>query len=285
MAPGPTETGIADSPFALALAAQIAQLYDLIATPRVFRQLHVCECNVCMTPEQRAAIVATPMRDMPIELIREYSNSAHGIMGDADDIRAFLPRYLEWMWRDVAVDYNQVGCELHRFGEAIWADAAFLTAAQSRAYNDCAALMIRHFGRREAAGEAHVANPFHLIDVFVTGGVRVDGVTGAMEDLFDGPLGDKALLLFCQSVTSQMIQRRMSYGVDMFGVGYAPVQARRDLAAWLRSARMQLRIETLFMRDDLDEAALLHLDQAMTVFPNIDGDAFPDHARRHARRD
>jgi hypothetical protein len=101
----------------LDLPAILAALYDR-APDRVGSGLEVCHCPVCMTEETRQAIIATPVRALSADLIREYSNSAHGVPTDLDDLRALLPRYLELLAAGEAVDYNEVGCALQRFGDA-----------------------------------------------------------------------------------------------------------------------------------------------------------------------
>lgn len=114
----PRKSGSALPPAAtLSLPAILAALRDRVPD-RVSRQLEVCGCPVCMDDHTRARIIDTPMREMPADLVREYSNSAHGVPVNLDDLRAFLPRYLELIAAGEAVDYTEVGCELKRFGDA-----------------------------------------------------------------------------------------------------------------------------------------------------------------------
>ena len=92
------------TPFAEPLNAAVEALYASFGEGHVSAQLEVCLCPVCMTEETRQQIIATPSRALTPALIAEYSNSAHGVPRDSDDLRLLLPRYLDLIAQDEMVD-------------------------------------------------------------------------------------------------------------------------------------------------------------------------------------
>lgn len=63
----------------------------------VRRSLTVCHCNCCMTTDTEQELLRTPLREIPHQLLAEYTNSAHGWDDGpiAREMRYFLPRYFE----------------------------------------------------------------------------------------------------------------------------------------------------------------------------------------------
>lgn len=94
----------------------------------------MCTCPVCMTEETRARIVATPRAELPTRPIGEYSNSAHGVPCDLDDLRALLPRHQEQIADGQSADHLEIGMELSRFGQAQALDPGFLSEWQCLVY-------------------------------------------------------------------------------------------------------------------------------------------------------
>lgn len=269
---------IVGSPYVDDLQATISDLYVAIDTPRVSKDLFVCLCPVCMTEDTRQRIIATPMRDMPFDLICEYSNSAHEAIGEEDNIRAFLPRYLEVTARDIAVDYTEVGAEYLRFGDAIRQTEGFLNATQAEAYYRAAALMILHFGWQEADEADNVVAPYHLLDVFMAGGVPVPVLTDAMMMLFAHPThGAKALIQFVGMLIRQSKEKKMQYHPNMFGLGYADAKTRQAFADWLTGPKLDAAVQAMFLRGDASEEDMLTLDRTMFLLPKFDASVFPDH--------
>ncbi|MGE0023923.1 MAG: hypothetical protein AB7S70_09865 [Hyphomicrobium sp.] len=84
--------------------------------------LTVCHCNVCMTEEVEQELIKTPLREIPADLLAEYTNSAH----DWDDgpvareMRYFLPRYLELIASYDPPDYIGLDICLRRIGRGGW---------------------------------------------------------------------------------------------------------------------------------------------------------------------
>lgn len=82
------------------MSQAIETAYRVFAPYRVGKRLSVCNCNMCMTREDEILLAAAPLRDIPVSLLAEYTNSAHltppGSI-EADEFRHFLPRYFELM--------------------------------------------------------------------------------------------------------------------------------------------------------------------------------------------
>jgi len=84
--------------------------------------LTVCNCNVCMTVETERELIETPLREIPANLLAEYTNSAH----DWDDgpvareMRYFLPRYLELIAMGEPPDQMGLDICLRRIGRGGW---------------------------------------------------------------------------------------------------------------------------------------------------------------------
>jgi hypothetical protein len=106
-----------------ALAMIVADAYRIFARYPAESSLCVCHCNCCMTEENEALLVRTPLREISSELLAQYTNSAH----DWDDVvvrdqmRYFLPRYLELIAANDAPHHNS--CLEHclsRLQDAKW---------------------------------------------------------------------------------------------------------------------------------------------------------------------
>jgi hypothetical protein len=220
-----------DTAFSADLYAAVQALYRL-APDHAPPGLMVCHCPVCMTPETKAQIVATPVRDLPPELIREYTNSAHGVPDDPDDLTALLPRYLDLIAQDIEVDWNGVGADLRRFGEARATLPGFPPPAMAQAMDSYADALIGHFGALQAAGADAVQTPWMLVEILITGGWSVATVTAALDALFAHPtVGRAALAGFLDDMA-----RALRDGALVIWAlhRYAP-DAWPALAAWLEA--------------------------------------------------
>lgn len=78
------------------LASVIAEAWTVFGRYHFGRPLEVCRCDVCVQPNEEAALLATPIREIGPRLLQVYTESAHSSGGVADDqFRALLPRYFE----------------------------------------------------------------------------------------------------------------------------------------------------------------------------------------------
>lgn len=219
-----------DSPHHAALAEAVAALYAL-APERVSAGLEVCLCPVCMTAETRAAIIATPPRDLPPELIRDYSNSAHGVPRNRDDLRSLLPRYLDLLAQDQMVDALGVSTELLPFGQARAEDTALFPPAWQAALCAWARAAIAHFAHLEATGQDHDMPLAHLTEVLLVGGWPEAEVFAALEASFAAPeAGPAALAGFLAGMAAALRDGQFNlYALASYRAEVIPA-----LADWLR---------------------------------------------------
>jgi hypothetical protein len=104
------------------LAAVVEDAYRVFARYTCAASFVVCHCNVCMTEETEAELVRTPLRQIPSELLAEYTNSAHGWDDDLilADMRYLLPRYLDLMAADDVPSQLGLAQCLNQLGYAHW---------------------------------------------------------------------------------------------------------------------------------------------------------------------
>lgn len=84
--------------------------------------LTVCRCNCCMTVGIERELIKTPLRELPSDVLAEYTNSAHGWDDGpiAREMRYFLPRYFELIALDDPPDNMGIDICLRRLGYAKW---------------------------------------------------------------------------------------------------------------------------------------------------------------------
>jgi hypothetical protein len=72
----------------------VERSYKLFRDYKPERPLDVCtEC--CMKKEEEARLAAMTVREIPLELLREYNDSAKPEKTRIEEVKHFLPRYLE----------------------------------------------------------------------------------------------------------------------------------------------------------------------------------------------
>lgn len=106
------------SPFAEGLERLVDRAYETFGVGHVSPGLEVCRCSVCMSEEVRQEIFATPNRLLESRSIREYTNSAHGVPHNLNDLRLLLPRYMELLAQGESICDMESDEALWRFGEA-----------------------------------------------------------------------------------------------------------------------------------------------------------------------
>lgn len=188
-----------------------------------------------MSEETRAQIITTPNHALPKELLQEYSNSAHGVPSDLEDLRILLPRYLELMAANQDVDYVGVGTELLRFGQASAKNPALFSNKERAILEECGAAMVLHFAFLDTQeGASAIQTPFSLMETLICGGWSVAAVTSAMQSAFDASeIGEASLRSFADLVMQNVIRRQDRLGVDWFALGYCSPQVRQDVTDWI----------------------------------------------------
>jgi hypothetical protein len=242
-----------DTPFLADLRASVEVLYQL-APDRVPPTLMVCHCSVCMTRETLAQIVATPVRDLPPNLIQEYSNSAHGDPVNPDDLSALLPRYLDLIAQDVEVDWNSVGADLKRFGDARLALPGFPPPGMAPALDRYARLLILHFGALQARDAEVCLTPWHLMELLLVGGWQVATLAATFDELFADPeIGRDALIGFLLDLAHFQRDGR----IELWALSRYRTEIAADLAAFLnRLLASDAVTEVLTAPDQSDEAQI-----------------------------
>ena len=72
----------------------VNQAYDTFSKYKVSRHLDVCT-NCCMTIEDERKLLGLPLKQISVELLSAYNDSAKSKKTNVDEIKHFLPRYLE----------------------------------------------------------------------------------------------------------------------------------------------------------------------------------------------
>jgi hypothetical protein len=100
----------------------VEDAYDIFGGYRVRRSLSVCHCNSCMSEENERLLLETPLREIPADLLAEYTASAHNWDDGpvAREMRYFLPRYLELIAEDDPPDTCGLDICLRRLGYSGW---------------------------------------------------------------------------------------------------------------------------------------------------------------------
>ncbi len=241
-----------DSPFFEDLRHAVEVAYAA-APGQVSAALEVCTCPVCMTENTRAEIVATPCRGLSPGLVGEYTNSAHGVPSNLDDLAALLPRYMDLMADGVGTDALGIGVELSRFGEAAARlDGAFPDPALRAAFHDWARLLLLHGGwARARTGRGRVyedrLSAFYLFQALAAGGVPAQVVTGALDALFaeSGP-GRVARAQFFAELGAAWDGRSF----DLYALRYVGEEGRAALADWLQRRLASPDLEELLTDPD-----------------------------------
>lgn len=94
------------------LLVAIENAYRIFPERELAPHLNVCNCFCCVAGVVERALVTTPRRDIPADLIREYVGSAHAydetLIGP--ELRHFLPRMFELVARGAEI--SNIGLEV-----------------------------------------------------------------------------------------------------------------------------------------------------------------------------
>jgi hypothetical protein len=72
----------------------VEKAYELFSKYRADRPLDVCT-DCCMTIEDEGRLVSLPVREIPVDLLSEYNDSAKPEKTRIEEVKHFLPRYLD----------------------------------------------------------------------------------------------------------------------------------------------------------------------------------------------
>jgi hypothetical protein len=244
-----------DTPYSTELAASVEAMYRLAPT-HVPKTLVVCPCPVCMSDDTLAKIVATPVRDLHPELIRQYSNSAHGDPTDPDDLNALLPRYLDLIAQDIEVDWNSVGADLKRFGDARVKLAGFPALGMEAEMDRYARALVLHFGTLQARDEDLCETPWMLLEILLIGGWPFATLAAALDELFLLPdIGRPALVEFLADVGCSLRDGR----IELWALSRYRTEVAADLADWLEQLLASDAFADILTDPALPERAALYI--------------------------
>lgn len=231
------------TPYLVELKAAVAQVYAVFGQGYVSAGLEVCSCPVCMSEETRQRIIHTPTPKLSVDLICEYTNSAHGVPRDLGDLRLLLPRYLEIIATDELVDHNAVGADLLLFGDAVAANPAIYSEAQQEAMNSWACALITHFGYADAHEMDNIYTPQSIFEMLLVGGWNSEQLCSAMDGLFEVPdIGPANFRTFLSGVSQNIKTRGGHIGVNWFAMRYATRAAKQVFSNWLNAPAMGDRL-------------------------------------------
>lgn len=262
------------NPFAENLQHAIGRLYEVFAVYEVSPSLDVCFCPVCMTEETRQEIIKTPVRDMPVELIQEYSNSAHGVPLETDDLKALLPRYLDLFSQDEEVDYNSVGTELSRFGDAWRAEPGLFLDAELAALLTWARAFLLYVAYDQALGEEGCNSITHVLDVLLCGGFPETELITCIQNIAREPQYTAPMLAeFCAEIQAAVNWKHAPFlGLDFYGAGTAGVPGQ-EMATWLNSDAFRALL-TDIASGDLDARHASAVGQMFDLSGQFDAQLF-----------
>lgn len=106
------------------LQATIEDAYRAFGRYRLDGALVVCNCNCCVSDENEQRLIHTPLREIPYQLLTEYTDSAHGWDDEivANEMRYFLPRYFELIATSSSRFNMHIDDCLRRLAHARWRD-------------------------------------------------------------------------------------------------------------------------------------------------------------------
>lgn len=244
-------------PYKAELLRAVEAAYDVFGRGHFSAALEVCLCPVCMTEEARAAIIGTRNDRLSVAQICDYSNSAHGVPGNLDDLKLFLPRYLEIMADDELVDDIGVGTELLRFGHALRVHPGLFSDPERAVLDDWARSMTWHFAWADTTEDGSIYTPPALLETLLCGGWPLEVLTGAQEHVFADPqLGPNTLLILAESAMRRARRKNGRLAPDWYALRYCREGEREGLIAWLNTVAESERVLALATESGRAEVAL-----------------------------
>lgn len=73
----------------------VEKAYELFSKYRADRPLDVCTDECCMKVEDEGLLASLPVRQIPVDLLRVYNDSAKPDKTRIEEVKHFLPRYLD----------------------------------------------------------------------------------------------------------------------------------------------------------------------------------------------
>lgn len=238
------------------LSAVIEALYHRLP-PYVPATIEACSCAHCLPPDRRAQMIATPVRALPADLVRDYLDSAHGLPENPDDLRALLPRVLDLMAQDLNALGPETGfclglhSELRRFGAGRnhWPD--LFDPETTALLHDWGRLMILHHGKGQAANPASPLSARALFESLLVGGWPPDVLIDALQTLFAQGNGAEARAAFLAALGTSLAQ---SGHLGLATLAAARPQIAPEVATALNRLLLSPAVQDLLLLTDPEDA-------------------------------
>jgi hypothetical protein len=234
-----------DDPMIPALRAVIDEAYLVFADYGIGDDLVVYQSDVCMSVETKRALLRTPLAEIPAEILAEYTNSAHGWDDRvADEIRYFLPRYLELIAQDDPPDSMGMDICLRRLADVDWRktwperEAGVL----DRFFDE---LLVAGLARLDLALWPAGWRPAHDIGDVLSLAVSAGGDAGRLLSAWDGAADPDATI----HMAALRWQVRTNQLGDFWSCVYLEnhLQAARDIGVFLTRPEATVRIEAALL--------------------------------------
>ena len=266
------------SPHRDALTEAVEAAY-LMRPDRVTGDLDVClRCLGCELDgryvpgeEILPRIVGTPPRLLSSELLRCLSEGLHGAPQSRRNLRALLPRYLEAIARDEAVDTMEIGVELSEFGSAMRNDPGFVDGPERAFLDRWMESFLRHSAWCDGIGAAVRHPPAYAVPMLIAGGWRARQVLPVLEAALDDPAtGLRAAGRFAEAIERCAWRRKdpvSGLRDGAAGLGWVPMLYTDDVdrgavAEWLNGERFGAITERVALSDlpyeQASAASILH---------------------------
>lgn len=121
-------------------------------------------CTHCCMKESNAELLKSiPLRQIPIELLKEYQDAAKPVILDLSELKYFAPKYLEFLSKQEYLSYEPL-LSLDRFG---YFDVAAWTTEERQLLDDFSILFFREY--LNTKNHENFATPIEILLMFYKG--------------------------------------------------------------------------------------------------------------------
>ncbi|MFM1815109.1 MAG: hypothetical protein RLZ98_1804 [Pseudomonadota bacterium] len=244
------------------LERAVAGAYDVFSAYRLRGTIVHCSCPVCMTDEIAQALSNLPLKNIPSDMLAEYTNSAHGY--DKKDIerefKHFLPRYLDLIAAcDPPCNLGLETC-LSRLREAAYRERwpAPEVAAVDEVFDAFVEASVGQLGLIEwPVGLRLEFDMTEVITMVVQAGGDLDRVLGVLDTG-----SDPAAAIHMASMRADVLRSGSGYRLEQAFLDEFPLAAA-TIGGWLMRDSVSRRIETAIVTvddEDYDDVLALGMD-------------------------
>lgn len=169
---------------------------------------------------------------------------------------------------DELVDFNGIGTELLRFGDAWRQDPAFLDDAQIDAVRAWLLVAMDHFIWLDETEDGAIYTAEHLIEIFLIGGWPVSELQSIVTKKMNQPLFVCGL---AQWLTRRMIKKMAGFAPDISAQTYLPQDVLQSFFAWINDPAFAARFMDVATSADADDLHIFAGQVAARRFIAISG--------------